>query len=103
MVQPAREAAEQLGDAKVINAKFIKPLDKALLVKATKEAELIVTVEEGVLEGGFGSAVMELLNRPVLRLGLPSAFIEHGKREQILEKYGLTAAGIKKSILKVVP
>ena len=64
-----------------------------------KGAEKIVTVEEGVLEGGFGSAVMELLNRPVLRLGLPSAFIEHGKREQILEKYGLTAEGIKNSIL----
>jgi 1-deoxy-D-xylulose-5-phosphate synthase len=99
MVEPAIEAAKQLGKAKVINARFVKPLDAELIKKHTKEARLVVTVEEGVLEGGFGSAVMEMLNKPVLRLGLPSAFIEHGKRDQILEKYGLTAEGIKKSIL----
>ncbi len=99
MVYPAREAAQKLGDAKVVNARFIKPLDKELILNAVKGSEKIVTVEEGVLDGGFGSAIAELLNRPVLRLGLPSQFIEHGKRDQLLEKYGLTAEGIKKSIL----
>jgi 1-deoxy-D-xylulose-5-phosphate synthase len=99
MVYPAREAAQKLGNAKVINARFIKPLDKGLILNAVKGAEKIVTVEEGVLDGGFGSAVAELLvdekvNIPILRLGLPSEFIEHGKRDQMLEKYGLTAEGI---------
>jgi 1-deoxy-D-xylulose-5-phosphate synthase len=98
MVYPAREAAQKLGDAKVVNARFIKPLDKELIINAVKGAEKIVTVEEGVLDGGFGSAVAELLNRPVLRLGLPSQFIEHGKRDQILERYGLTAENIAKRI-----
>jgi 1-deoxy-D-xylulose-5-phosphate synthase len=106
MVHPAREAAQKLGNVKVINARFIKPLDKELIINAVKGAERIVTVEEGVLDGGFGSAVMELLSEekisvPVLRLGLPSEFIEHGKREQMLEKYGLTAEGIKNAVLRI--
>jgi 1-deoxy-D-xylulose-5-phosphate synthase len=103
MVHPAREAAQKLGDAKVINARFIKPLDKGLIINAVKGAERAVTVEEGVLDGGFGSAVMELLseqkiNIPVLRIGLPSEFIEHGKRDQMLEKYGLSAEGIYQKV-----
>jgi len=103
MVYPAREAAQKLGDAKVVNARFIKPLDKDLIINAVKGAEKVVTVEEGVLEGGFGSAILELLaekgiKTPVIRIGLPSEFIEHGKREQMLEKYGLTAEGIYQQI-----
>ena len=103
MVYPAREAAQKLGDAKVVNARFIKPLDKDLIINAVKGAEQVVTVEEGVLEGGFGSAILELLaekgiKTPVIRIGLPSEFIEHGKREQMLEKYGLTAEGIYQHI-----
>lgn len=103
MVFPAIEAAkllekDKLG-VKVVNAKYVKPLDKKLILKAIKGAEKIVTVEEGVLEGGFGSAVLELLaeeriNIPVMRLGFPSEFIGHGKREQVLDKYGLTAEKI---------
>ncbi|MDD5594584.1 MAG: 1-deoxy-D-xylulose-5-phosphate synthase, partial [Candidatus Margulisbacteria bacterium] len=74
MVGPAIEAAKQSGNARVINARFVKPLDKELILKEAKAAKLIITVEEGVLEGGFGSAVMELLaeagvNTPVRRLG----------------------------------
>jgi 1-deoxy-D-xylulose-5-phosphate synthase len=106
MVYPAREAAQKSGNAKVTNAKFVKPLDKDLILNAVKGAKQVVTIEEGVLDGGFGSAILELLaaekiNLPTLRLGLPSEFIEHGKRDQMLEKYGLTAEGIKGAILKV--
>jgi len=103
MVYPAREAAQKLGNAKVINARFIKPLDQELVINAVKGAEKIVTVEEGVLDGGFGSAVAELLadkgiKAPLIRIGLPDKFIEHGKREQILKLYGLTAEEIYKQI-----
>lgn len=103
MVAPALEAARLLGEARVINARFVKPLDRDLIIKAVKGAKRIVTVEEGVLAGGFGSAVLELLsdekiNIPVQRLGLPSKFIEHGKRDEILEAYGLSAKGISDKI-----
>jgi len=103
MVYPAREAAQKLGNAKVTNAKFVKPLDKDLILNAVKGAKQVVTVEEGVLDGGFGSAVAELLvdekvDIPILRIGLPSKFIEHGKRDSILAKYGLDPEGIYQRI-----
>ncbi|MDD5254994.1 MAG: 1-deoxy-D-xylulose-5-phosphate synthase [Candidatus Omnitrophica bacterium] len=98
MVYPALEAAEILSrqglESFVANSRFIKPLDQELFSRAAAKARLVVTVEEGVIEGGFGSAVTEALNRPVLRLGIPSAFVPHGKREILLEKFGLTAQGI---------
>jgi 1-deoxy-D-xylulose-5-phosphate synthase len=89
--------------ATAINARFVKPLDKKLILDSVKSADSIITVEEGVLEGGFGSAVSELLadekiDKPVLRLGLPSKFIEHGKRDSILAKYGLNPEGIYQRI-----
>lgn len=105
MVYPSIEAAKLLEKegvaVKVINARFIKPLDKSLILKAAEDADLVVTVEEGVADGGFGSAVVDLLaaeniNKKVVRLGMPDKFIEHGKREEILAKYGLTAEGIFK-------
>jgi 1-deoxy-D-xylulose-5-phosphate synthase len=111
MVEPAIGAAALLEKngigAKVINAKYIKPLDKKLILRAIKGAEKIVTVEEGVLDGGFGSAVLELLAEEkidvtVVRLGLPSEFIGHGKREQILDKYCLTAEKICRKIKEEV-
>jgi len=98
MVYPALEAAETLSrqglESFVANSRFIKPLDQELFSRAAEKARLVVTVEEGVIEGGFGSAVTEVLNRPVLRLGIPSAFVPHGKREILLEKFGLTSQGI---------
>ena len=103
MVGPSFEAAALLEkdgiSARVINAKYVKPLDEKLILEAVKGAEKIVTVEEGVLEGGFGSAVLELLNdnginTPVKRLGLPDKFIEQGKRDKLLDIYGLTAEKI---------
>ncbi|OGC11227.1 1-deoxy-D-xylulose-5-phosphate synthase [candidate division WOR-1 bacterium RIFOXYA12_FULL_52_29] len=107
MVHPTIEAsklAEANGDGvTVINARFVKPLDRELILKEAKKAERIVTVEEGVLEGGFGSAILELLTeegltKPIKRLGFPSKFIEHGKRPDILEKYGLSPDKIARSL-----
>ncbi|MBU0672824.1 MAG: 1-deoxy-D-xylulose-5-phosphate synthase, partial [Candidatus Margulisbacteria bacterium] len=103
MVYMAVEAAKLLEKegiaAKVINARFVKPLDKELILTEAKSAGKVVTVEEGVLEGGFGSAVLELLTEegisvPVKRIGLPSKFIEQGTRAELFEIYGLTAEKI---------
>ncbi len=103
MVYPAIEAAK-IAEARsissmVVNARFIKPLDEELILRLAKESDKMITVEEGVLEGGFGSAVAELLidkgiNKPIRRIGLPSKFIEHGTRAEILDLYGLTAEKI---------
>jgi 1-deoxy-D-xylulose-5-phosphate synthase len=92
-----REEGLNLG---VINARFIKPLDRATLLRAIEEMPLVVTVEEGMLEGGFGSAVLEAANSAgldtshVLRLGLPDRFIEHGERGELLADLGLDVSGL---------
>jgi 1-deoxy-D-xylulose-5-phosphate synthase len=84
----------------VVNARFAKPLDKATLLKAVAELPLVVTVEEGTLEGGFGSAVLEAANaagldtRRIVRLGIPDRFIEHGERAELLADLGLDANGM---------
>jgi 1-deoxy-D-xylulose-5-phosphate synthase len=84
----------------VINARFIKPLDRATLLRAIEEMPLVVTIEEGTLEGGFGSAVLEAANSAgldtshVLRLGLPDRFIEHGERGELLADLGLDVSGL---------
>ena len=105
MVYPSIEAAKLLEKdgiaVTVINARFVKPLDKDLILKEAESVDKIITVEEGGLEGGFGSAVLELLtevgiNAPVKRIGLPTKFIEQAKRSELLESYGLTAEGIYK-------
>jgi 1-deoxy-D-xylulose-5-phosphate synthase len=98
------KAAEQLRSeglsVGLINARFVKPLDRATLLKAVEEASLVVTVEEGTLEGGFGSAVLEAVNsaglsgRNIVRLGLPDRFIEHAERGELLADLGLDAPGI---------
>jgi len=80
----------------VINARFAKPVDDACVAKYALKCGLIVTMEDHVLAGGFGSAVLESLNMqeidlPVIRVGWPDEFIEHGKVESLREKYGLTA------------
>jgi len=84
--------------AAVINPRFVKPLDKALIERYAKQVGLIVTFEDHVLMGGFGSAVLECLSElgldvPVVRVGWPDEFIDHGKPEALREKHGLTAAG----------
>ena len=83
--------------------RWAKPLDEELLLKVAAEHELIVTLEEGSIMGGAGSAVLETLaaqglRKPVLQLGLPDQFIEHGDPVKLLALQGLDAAGIEASI-----
>ncbi|WKZ31971.1 MAG: 1-deoxy-D-xylulose-5-phosphate synthase [Thermodesulfobacteriota bacterium] len=104
MVHPALEAAGRLEKAGVkagvINARFAKPLDAECILQAASSAGALLTVEEGSLQGGFGSAVLELLEErgvqvPVKRLGVPDEFIEHGSQEELRARLGLTAEGIE--------
>ncbi len=102
LLYPALKAAEALG-ATVVNMRWVKPLDVELLSAVAKEHEALVTVEEGTLMGGAGSAVLEALqaaglNLPVLQLGLADQFIEHGDPGKLLAMQGLDAAGIEASV-----
>lgn len=102
MVKPALDAAEVL-DATVVNMRFVKPLDEALVAEIAASHELIVTVEENALDGGAGSAVLEALagariERHVLQLGLPDRFVEHGDHALLLKQCGLDSAGIVQSV-----
>jgi len=103
MLSPALQAGEQM-DATVANMRFIKPLDEALIKELASTHELLVTVEENAVTGGAGSAVAETLQSkvPLLRLGLPDRFIEHGAPEKLLADCGLDAAGIATAIEKVL-
>lgn len=105
MVYPAMEAAENLLkegiEATVVNARFVKPLDADLIIELAREKRVIVTVEEAYLAGGFGSAVMELLEEnnlldkvKVVRLGVPDRIVTHGDPKLLLAEYGLNADGI---------
>ncbi len=104
VLYPALAAAEKLG-ATVANMRFAKPLDVALVTDLARNHDAIVTVEEGCTMGGAGSAVLEALAEagitvPVLVLGLPDVFIEHGDPAKLLAMCGLDAAGIEQSIVK---
>ncbi|MCM8780685.1 MAG: 1-deoxy-D-xylulose-5-phosphate synthase, partial [Candidatus Omnitrophica bacterium] len=104
MVKPSLEAIELLEkdglEGSLINARFVKPLDTELIKEIAQKHKFVFTVEDGILEGGFGSALLEVLARPIVRLGLPSEFIPCGKRSILLEKYGLTAKGIADNITR---
>ena len=98
MVAPALAAGKQLS-ATVVNMRFVKPLDEALLLELAKSHDLFITVEENVLSGGAGSAVNNFLQAqrilmPVLNVGLPDRFIEQGTREELLAICGLDSQGI---------
>ena len=102
LLYPALQAAEAL-DATVANMRWAKPLDVDLLLQLARSHDAIVTVEEGALPGGAGSAVLEALQmagllKPVLTLGLPDRFIEHGDHATLLAGLGLDAAGMAASI-----
>ncbi|WP_028310263.1 1-deoxy-D-xylulose-5-phosphate synthase [Derxia gummosa] len=102
MVAPALAAAEQL-DATVANMRFVKPLDADLVRELAASHDAIVTVEEGAIMGGAGSAVTEALAAhgivlPVLQLGLPDRFVDHGEQGVLLAECGLDAAGIARSV-----
>ncbi|OYT89921.1 MAG: 1-deoxy-D-xylulose-5-phosphate synthase [Burkholderiales bacterium PBB6] len=104
LLYPALQAAEKL-DATVANMRFVKPLDEALMLELARSHAAIVTVEDGCLPGGAGGAVLEALSRhglnvPVLTLGLPDEFIEHGDHGKLMALCGLDAAGIEQSVLK---
>ena len=111
-VQRALEAAELLStrglEVTVADARFAKPLDQALLAQLAAEHELLVTVEEGVLAGGFGSAVLETLSDSglempkILRVGLPDRYVTHGKPALLHREVGFTGKAIAERILSAV-
>ncbi len=113
MVYTAFEAAvllEKEGiEAGVVNARFAKPLDEEIILDLARDAKLIFTLEEGALAGGFGGAVLELLQKEgtllspsvkIRSLGIPDRFIEHGKRETLLDSLGLSAEKIKSEVIQ---
>lgn len=102
LLYPALAAGEAV-DATVVNMRWVKPLDRELLLEIARTHDAIVTVEEGAVMGGAGSAVSEALQeagliRPMLQLGLPDRFIEHGDPAKLLAGIGLDASGIERSI-----
>jgi len=102
MVAPAEEAGKALG-ATVVNMRFVKPIDHEMIAQLSKTHDAFVTVEEHVVMGGAGSAVVEAMNadgisRPVMQLGLPDENIDHGDQKKLLAMVGLDAAGIQQSI-----
>jgi 1-deoxy-D-xylulose-5-phosphate synthase len=111
-VYPALAAAERLAkegkSIKVINARFIKPLDAELILNTATAIKKIITIEENVLPGGFGSAVLELLAEncvngvQVKRLGIPDEFVEHATQAQLRSKYGLDEEGIFRAIKQML-
>jgi 1-deoxy-D-xylulose-5-phosphate synthase len=109
-VYPAVRAAEMLRkdgiNPCVVNARFIKPADENLIISLSQRTRRIVTVEENVLAGGFGSVVLECLNKAgltdvlVKRLGIDNEFVEHGSQRILRRKYGLDEEGIYQTVLK---
>ena len=102
LLYPALEAAQALG-ATVVNMRWVKPLDTELLLQVAAQHRALVTLEEGTVMGGAGSAVLEALNAagvqcPVLQLGLRDVFIEHGDPAKLLALQGLDAAGIEAAV-----
>jgi 1-deoxy-D-xylulose-5-phosphate synthase len=113
MVYPAMNVARRLEDegieALVVNARFVKPLDRTLISSVASLVPRIITLEENILQGGFGSMVLEFLNSidippiRVKRLGIPDRFIEQGSQNELRSIYGLDEESIytaAKSILK---
>ncbi|HCT26947.1 MAG TPA: 1-deoxy-D-xylulose-5-phosphate synthase [Stenotrophomonas sp.] len=104
-------AAEQVGrelGLSVVNMRFIKPLDRELVLAVAAQHEGLVTIEDNVVAGGAGSGVGELLNaegvlRPILHLGLPDSYQHHASREDLLAEAGIDAAGIRAAVLKRWP
>ncbi len=112
LVGEALLAAERLAgeniSAAVVDPVFLKPLDSSLLVAEAERTGCVVTVEENVLQGGFGSAILELfcdqgVHVPVLRIGLPDQFIEQGSQAQLRARYGLDADGIVARVREALP
>jgi 1-deoxy-D-xylulose-5-phosphate synthase len=111
-VHPALEAAQRLASegksATVINARFLKPLDEELLTEVAGKFPLIITVEENMIQGGFGSAVMEKLHQLPIRgirvraLGIPDCFVEQGSPKKIRQLYNLDGEGIFQTMMEEI-
>jgi 1-deoxy-D-xylulose-5-phosphate synthase len=111
-VAPSLEAANKLAlkgiEATVVNARFAKPLDKELITELASQTKNIVTVEENVLTGGFGSSVISLLQESGLNdvkiknIGIPDEFVEHGTQAILRAKYGLDANGIARQVMEML-
>jgi 1-deoxy-D-xylulose-5-phosphate synthase len=107
LLYPALEVAEQL-DASVANMRFVKPLDVELLKSLAQDHDYFVTIEDGAIQGGAGSACLEALstmgiNKPLLQLGLPDEFVEHGDYKLLMSQCGLDSAGIAQAIYQRFP
>jgi 1-deoxy-D-xylulose-5-phosphate synthase len=100
----ARLLADEGIHVGVVNARFVKPLDRETILRAVETLPFVATVEEGTIEGGFGSAVLEAANaagldtRNIVRLGLPDRFIEHGDRGELLADVGLNPEGLANAV-----
>src|SRR5690625_3927451 len=113
MIDDSLNAAERLAlegiSVRVVNARFIKPLDHQMLKQIARENIPVVTVEEHALQGGFGSSVLEFFEEEKLsvpyvhRMGIPDRFIEHGSVGELLKEIGLTEDQIVKQITEIVP
>ncbi len=114
MVEPALEAARRLAgegalSVEVVNARFVKPLDVELICASIRKTGRVLTAEEHNLMGGFGSAVLEMMQEQgltplaVRRIGLPDHYIEHGKQSILRRKYGLDADHIRETLLAMMP
>lgn len=110
MVETAKLAAEHLRakgiSVGIVNGRFIKPLDQAALLEASKKVKLIVTIEENALCGGYGEGIISYLNQEnrlgdcrVLNLGIPDEFVSHGKREFLLRDIRLDEDSLVERIL----
>ena len=107
LLYPALEVAERI-DASVANMRFVKPLDIELLKSLAQDHDYFVTIEDGAIQGGAGSACLEALsamgiNKPLLQLGLPDEFIEHGDYRLLMSQCGLDSAGIAQAIFQRFP
>jgi 1-deoxy-D-xylulose-5-phosphate synthase len=102
LLESARKIAERL-DATLVNMRFVKPLDERLVMSLAARHQAIITIEENAIMGGAGSGVGELLategvQLPLLHIGIPDRFIEHGSRDTCLAAAGLDPAGLGTSI-----
>jgi 1-deoxy-D-xylulose-5-phosphate synthase len=112
MATPAEKAIEKIEKEQNISIahydlRFLKPLDEALLHEIAEKFNQIITIEDGVIQGGFGSAVLEFMsdnnyNIQIKRLGIPDNFVEHGSPEELYKMLGLDENGIASSILGVL-
>ena len=102
------ELSKQGISATVVNCRFVKPLDIELICSLAKKIPRIITIEENVRQGGFGSAVLEALNDAGItgfqleRIGIPDTFVEHGPQDLLRSKYGIDAAAIVETVTRLV-